>query len=121
MGITTSSLQNHWRTSIRAARGRTQFEIDERYVELSAEGGHFVVPFQAKVGNDQIGIVQTQQDVSFCAQRFAALTCLPVAAQSLADDVIALFELVLQDDQLRVRQERHYRWVKTEIYAPPRP
>lgn len=120
LGITTYSLQNHLRTSIRAARGRTQIEIDELYVGLNAEGGHFVVPVQAKVGSDQIGIVQTQQDVSFCAERFPALTCRPVAAQSLADDVIALFELVLQDDQLRVRQERHYRWVKTDVYAPPR-
>ena len=29
LGIKAYFLQNHWRTSIRAARGRTQIEIDE--------------------------------------------------------------------------------------------
>ncbi len=67
-----------------------------------------------------VKLPKNQQDVSFCAERFPALTCRPVAAQSLANDVIALFERVLQDEQLRVRQERHYRWVKTNVYAPPR-
>ena len=47
LGITTYSLQNRLRTSIRAARGRTQIEIDELYVGLNADGEHFVVPVQA--------------------------------------------------------------------------
>ena len=120
LGSTTYSVHDHERTSIRAARGRIQIEIDERYVGLNDEGDHCVMPVQATVGSDQIGTVQTQQDVNFCAERFPALTCRAVAAQSLADDVIALFEMVLQNDQLRARQARHYRWVKTDTYAPPR-
>ena len=121
LGITTYSLQNHLRTSIQAPRGRTQIEIDELYVGLNMAGDHFVVPVQAKVGNDQIGIVQTQQDVRFCTERFPDLQCRPVAAQALAGDVIALFELVLQADELRVRQERHYRLVSTQPYSPAKP
>ena len=120
LGITTYSLQNHLRTSIRATNGRTQIEIDELYVGLNVEGHHFVVPVQAKVGNDQIGIVQTQQDVGFCAERFPDLKCRPVAAQALPGDVIALFELVLQEGELRVKQERHYRLAATEAYVPVR-
>ena len=120
LGITTYSLQNHLRTSIQAAQGRTKIEIDELYVGLNADGTHFVVPVQAKVGSDQIGIVQTQQDVAFCAERFPDLSCRPVAAQALRDDVMALFELVLQDGQLRVRQERHYRLVDALPYVPAR-
>jgi len=42
LGITTYSLQNHLRTSIRAAQGRTQIEIDELYVGVNADGAHFV-------------------------------------------------------------------------------
>lgn len=118
LGITTYSLQNHLRTSMRAAHGRTQIEIDELYVGLNVDGLHFIVPVQAKVGSDQIGIVQTQQDVGFCAERFPDLHCRPVAAQAMADQVIALFELVLQDNELRVKQERHYRLVEALPYLP---
>ena len=89
LGITTASLQNHLRTSLQAAQGRTQIEIDELDVGLNADGAHFVVPVQAKVGRDQIGIVQTQPDVAFCAERFPGLACRPVAAQALRDDVMA--------------------------------
>ena len=74
------------------------------------------MPVQAKVDGDQTGIVQTQRESIFLRGGFPRYA----AAQSLAVDVIALFELVLQDDQLGARQKRHYRWVKTEIYAPPK-
>ena len=75
LGLTTYSLQNHLRTSTKAANGRTQIEIDELYVGLDVDGQHYIVPVQAKAGNDQIGIVQTQQDVQFCAERFPDLKC----------------------------------------------
>lgn len=118
LGITTYSLQNHLRTSTKAANGRTQIEIDELYVGIDVDGQHFIVPVQAKAGNDQIGIVQTQQDLQFCAERFPGLKCRPVAAQFLAGGALALFELVLKAGELRVRQERHYRLVDTEPYRP---
>ena len=120
LGITTYSLQNHLRTSMGAEHGRTQIEIDELYVGLNVDGEHFVVPVQAKVGSDQIGIVQTQQDLRFCAERYPDLRCRPVAAQYLSNDLIALFELVLKDGELRVKQERHYRLVDTPVYTPQR-
>lgn len=121
LGIATYSLQNHLRTSIRAAKGRTQIEIDELYIGLNVDGEHFVVPVQAKGGSDQIGIVQAQQDVQFCTERFPDLKCRPVAAQFLADGGIALFELTLKTGELRVKQERHYRLVDAEPYLPTRP
>lgn len=117
LGITTYSLQNHLRTSTRAANGRTQIEIDELYVGLDVDGRHFIVPVQAKAGSDQIGIVQTQQDLQFCAERFPDLTCRPVAAQFLSDGALALFELVLKAGELRVKQERHYQLVDVLPYA----
>jgi len=117
LGIATYSLQNHLRTSKRAEHGRTQIEIDELYVGIDVEGEHFVVPVQAKVGADRIGIVQTQQDVQFCAERFPDLKCRAVAAQSIDGGAIALFELVLRGDELLVKQERHYRLVDVERYS----
>lgn len=120
LGITTYSLQSHLRTSTRAERGRTQIEIDELYVGIDADGRHFVVPVQAKAGADQIGIVQTQQDVQFCAERYPDLHCRPVAAQFLDGGAIALFELLLKSGELLVKQERHYALVDTDPYKPPK-
>jgi hypothetical protein len=111
LGITTYSLQNHLRTSIKADKGRTQIEIDELYVGVDMDGRRYVVPVQAKTGSDQIGIVQAQQDVRLCAERFPELVCRPVAAQFLSGGGIALFELVLKAGELRIREERHYRLV----------
>lgn len=118
LGITTYSLQNHLRTSITATRGRTQIEIDELYVGVDVDGLHYVVPVQAKGGSDQIGVVQARQDLVFCAEKFPDLGCRPVAAQFMGGDVIALFELTIQDGVLRVKNEKHYRLVNVEQYVP---
>ncbi len=120
LGITTYSLQNDLRTSTKAANGRTQIEIDELYVGIDVDGLHFIVPVQAKAGSDQIGIVQTQQDVQFCAERFPDLKCRPVAAQFLDGGALALFDLVLKAGELKVKQERHYQLVDTEPYRQVR-
>ena len=119
LGITTYSLQNHLRTSIGSTKGRTQIEIDELYVGIDADGVHYVVPVQAKGGSDQIGVVQTQQDMNFCQQRFPDLRCRPLAAQLLDSGAIALFELTLVDNELRVKQERHYALVDAAPYVVP--
>lgn len=121
LGITTYSLQNHLRTSIAADKGRTQIEIDELYVGVDVDGRRYVVPVQAKTGADQIGIVQAQQDVRFCSERFPELHCRPVAAQFLVGGGIALFELVLKAGELRVKQERHYLLVDGGTRARPSP
>ncbi len=56
LGLTTYSLQNHLRTTV---KGIGQIEIDELYVGIDTHGCHFVIPVQAKGGKDQISIVQT--------------------------------------------------------------
>lgn len=108
LGITTYSLQNHLRTTV---SGIGQIEIDELYIGLDKHGCHYVIPVQAKGGNDQIGVVQTGQDIAFVEERFPGLRCRAISAQFMADGVVALFELALQDDYVRVVEERHYRLV----------
>jgi hypothetical protein len=88
-----------------------QLEIDELYVAIDGYGAHYVVPVQAKGGNDQLGIVQVEQDIAYCQEAYPNLICCPVAAQFLEDDVIALFLLEVQDDMVRVSREAHYRLV----------
>jgi hypothetical protein len=108
LGLTTYSLQNHLRTTV---RGIGQIEIDELYVGLDKRGCHYVIPVQAKGGNDQIGIVQISQDISYVTDKFPGMRCRAIAAQFMGDNVIALFELTLQADEIKVVEERHYKLV----------
>ena len=90
LGITTYSLQNHLRTSV---KGTGQVEIDEIYVGVDRNGCQYVIPVQAKGGTDQLSVVQTKQDLDCCEQKFPHLVCRSVSAQFINDDLIALFEL----------------------------
>lgn len=110
LGITTYSLQSHLRTTV-ANIG--QIEIDEVYVGVNKNGQQFVVPVQAKGGNDRLGTIQTAQDFACCRQKFSRLTCRPVSAQFMADDVIALFEPAMRGD-VKIAEERHYKLVLSD-------
>lgn len=108
LGITASSLQNHLRTTVKAVG---QIEIDEIYVGIDRYGRQFVVPVQAKGGSDKHGVVQTQQDVACCAEKFPGLICRPVSAQFMADKRIAMFELAVVGGDIKVVDEKHYQLV----------
>jgi len=108
LGLTTYSLQNHLRTTVGDIG---QIEIDELYIGLDKYGCHYVIPVQAKTGKDQIGIVQTSQDIRFAEQKFPGMRCRAIAAQFMPGGIIALFELALQDAEIRVADERHYRLI----------
>lgn len=108
LGITTYSLQNHLRTTV-ANVG--QIEIDEIYVGVDKHGHQFVIPVQAKGGNDMHGAVQTRQDVRCCEEKFKHLSCRAVSAQFMDDQRIALFELCVVDDEVKVVDEKHYHLV----------
>lgn len=108
LGITTYSLQNHLRTTVTDIG---QIEIDEVYAGVDTRGRHFIIPVQAKGGSDQLSVVQTRQDITCCDDKFPDLICRAVSAQFLDDDLIALFELIVEDDFVRIAEERHYRLV----------
>lgn len=111
LGLNAYSLQNHLRTTV---KGIGQIEIDELYVGIDKYGCHFAVPVQAKGGKDQIGVVQTTQDIRFVEQRFPGMRCRAISVQFMADGIVAMFELTLQDDALRVIEERHYKLVPAD-------
>jgi hypothetical protein len=111
LGITAYSLQNHLRTKI-ANYG--QIEIDELYVGLDSAGAQYIVPVQAKSGTDKLGVIQTIQDVIFCQTNAKYADCIPrtVSAQFMgADNVIAMFELTFDGDEVSIVREKHYRLV----------
>lgn len=108
LGITAFSLQNHLRTTV---KGIGQIEIDEIYVGVDRYGRQFVVPVQAKGGTDKHGIVQTQQDIYCCAQKFPDLICRAVSVQFMSNARIAMFELTTQNNEIKVCDEKHYQLV----------
>jgi hypothetical protein len=93
-------------------------ETDELYVGVDRHGVHYVLPVQAKGGRDKLGVVQIEQDIALCAEKFPSLVCRPIAAQFMRDDVIALFEFELSDEQVTVRDEKHYRLVAPDELTP---
>jgi hypothetical protein len=108
LGITAFSLQNHLRTTVKDVG---QIEIDEIYVGINRHGRQFVVPVQAKGGSDKHGVVQTQQDIVCCAQKFPGLTCRAVSAQFMKGNRIAMFELTVRDGDIKIVDEKHYELV----------
>lgn len=111
LGVTAYSLQNHLRTTV---KGIGQIEIDEVYVGLDRNGAHYVIPVQAKGGNDQLSVVQAKQDMACCKEKFPALICRSVSAQFMDDSRIAMFELTVEDDHVLIVDERHYKLVPAE-------
>ncbi|MCI4319777.1 MAG: endonuclease [Thermoplasmata archaeon] len=108
-GITCYSLQSHLRTYI---EDLGQIETDEVYVGLDRTGTQYVLPMQAKGGNDRHNVVQIESDFAMCASKFPGLVAKPVGAQFMEDDVIAMFEFSSDPEGVRVALEQHYRLVR---------
>lgn len=116
-GITTYSLQSHLRTTITEG----QVETDEVYVGVDTHGAHYVLPVQAKGGTDFLSVVQIWQDFRMCNDKFPDLKARPIAAQFMADDVIALFAFEWDGgDGVTVApgSERHYKLVGPDELTP---
>ncbi|MDX2177435.1 MAG: endonuclease [Candidatus Sumerlaeia bacterium] len=107
--IVAYSLQNHLRTQV---DDLGQIEIDEVYVGASRGGSQYIVPVQAKTGRDKVSVVQTLQDREFCRSRFPDLTPRLVSVKAMPNDVLAMFELVVEEDRIAVAEQRHYKLVR---------
>lgn len=114
-GVTCYSLQNHLRTTV---PGMGQVETDEIYVGLDSKGAHYVFPIQAKGSNETLGIVQIEQDLGLCLEKFPNLIPRAIGAQFAAKDLIAMFEFEEVGDTVRIAQERHYRLVPPDQLSP---
>ena len=112
LGLTTYSLQNHLRTTV---AGIGQIEIDELYFGIDRMGCHYAIPVQAKGGTDQISVVQTKQDLAWCSQRFPRVRSRAISAQFMDDERIAMFELAVENAQVVVVDEKHYRLLPADL------
>lgn len=114
LGIATFSLQNHLRTAV---KGVGQIEIDEVYVGIDRHGCQYIIPVQAKGGKDRLSVNQTMQDIQYCADSFSDLVCRAISVQFIQREaenreIVALFELTLEDDEIKITNERHYELVR---------
>lgn len=93
--------------------GVGQVETDEVYIGVDRKGGHYVFPVQVKRGKDTLSIVQVWQDIDLCAYKFRPMQCRPIAAQFMADDVIAMFEFELGATarDAKLLTEKHYKLI----------
>lgn len=107
-GIVCYPLQSHLRTSI---KGMGQVETDEVYVGIDKRGVHYVIPVQAKGSSDRMGIVQIEQDLTLCKNKFPDLICRAIGAQFMSQDLIAMMEFESSDTGVTVVAEKHYRLV----------
>lgn len=114
LGLTCYSLQSHLRTTV---RDMGQVETDEVYVGIDKRGVQFVIPVQAKGMREKLGIIQIEQDFALCKERFSNLVCIPVAAQFMPDDVIALFSFEEAKNGIAVTAEKHYRLVPADAVS----
>lgn len=129
LGLTAYPLQSHVRAKI---PNYGQIEIDDLYVGIDRRGVHYVIPMQAKGPKDTLGAIQTIQDVTFCQtarkpsgkkirRSFHELTCLPVSAQIYKEDgheIIAMFLLSFDGDEVTIQDERHYELVHRDEVSP---
>jgi len=111
LGVTAYSLQSHLRTTV---KDLGQVEIDEIYVAIDKRGRQFVLPVQAKGGTDRLSTVQTRQDILCCAEKYPQLVCRAISAQFVNRHHIALFELAMDGDEVRIVEERHYQLVPAD-------
>lgn len=119
-GVTTYSLQSHLRTTVPDVG---QVETDEVYVGVDKHGAQYVFPIQAKGGKDFLSVVQIWQDFKVCAHnpKFSGLLARPVAAQFMAEDVMALFAFEWDGKDgvtIAPGSERHYLLVEPSELTP---
>lgn len=114
-GVTCYSLQNHLRTTVPEIG---QVETDEIYVGVDKNGKQYIFPVQAKGGADELGIVQIEQDIKLCEHKFPELIVRAIASQFMSDNVIAIFELKLIDNEIKKVAEKHYKLVEYSDLSP---
>ena len=106
------SPQKHLRTAVGLG------QIDGIFVGVHSGGRQFVIPVQAKGGTDCISRLRTGQDIRCCLEKFPDLVCRSVSTQFVHDDLIAMFELTMVGDEVKIVAEQHYRLVQADRITP---
>ena len=109
LGVTAYSLQNQVRTNIPKLG---QIETGEIYVGFRNTPDKFVISARVMGGTDQLQAVQLQHDRAFCGHYFPNLNCRLIAVQfKRAHNRIVMYEVTVQNDEIKVVEERHFRLI----------
>jgi hypothetical protein len=63
---------------------------------------------------DLLNIIQVEQDLAMCAEKFPTLICIPIATQFMDENLIALFSFEESEKGISISSEKHYRLVPHE-------
>lgn len=108
LGLTSYSLQSHLRTSV---PNIGQVEVDEIYIAIDQNGRQYVIPVEAKGCHDELGIGQIEHGLAVCKDGWSDYIPIAIGIQFMTDDTIVMFELTMQDEEVRVVKERRYQLV----------
>jgi len=110
LGIATLPLEDNTRTAMEAG----QTGLRELYVSNVRNDPPVVIPVQTTSRQNQLTVApRTRRDIAYCQEAFPGLRCRPVSVQPMDDDVIAIFELTIQDGQILIMEEKHYKLVRS--------
>lgn len=109
-GIVCYSLQNHVRATIGDG---VQIETDEIYLGVDRRGAQYVIPVEAKGGNDRLSVVQMNQDLALAKEKFPGLEVRLVGVQFAqhGDIYMFLFAESSVAGEVELREERRFRLV----------
>ncbi len=107
-------LGGHFRSMI---KGTGQVTTDEIYVGENGDAV-YCFPVQARGHKEALSVVQIEQDMKMCADRFPNTTCRPIGAQWLNQDTVALLEFTVQENGIRLKNEKHYRLASAGAKKP---
>jgi len=91
-----------------------EVEVDEVYVGIGEAGQQYILPIQAGDAKHPIGAIMIERCMALCESKFPTLRCRPIAAQFIADDLVALFEFEVSKGEVSIKEERHYRLVPND-------
>jgi hypothetical protein len=123
LGLTTHSLQSHWKTSVESS---TPVEIDEMYVGLDRDGVHYSIPVEAKgkPASEKVTAEQILNNYNAASDTFPQTVVIPVAAKVVDGYTFAMmrFEVDPEAETVTKTDERHYTLaVNPSVETVPRP
>ena len=98
--------------------GKELIEIDDVYVAVNRSGRQFVVPVQARVGDNRQGKVHAARDIDWCKKKMPQSICWPILAQFVTSSRIAFLSLCVYEGEIKVVEERHYELVPCQFMDP---
>ncbi len=106
-GLTAYELQGHFRTTI---AGLGQVEIDDLYLGVNEDGEWSVMPIEAKVGEELLGVVQIRALTLFAQARFPELRARPIGVKSLVDGTLLFVEFNDETEFETIAPRRYKRY-----------